>query len=64
MNSVNRHICDVKKSPLKPDFPTSLNDSGFVISQGFYFHKTKTLAKISEFTVAFLSVRQMLRLIV
>ena len=33
------------------DFPISRNDSVFAISGEFYFHETKTLEKIYEFTV-------------
>ena len=51
-NSFKRHICHVKNLRLGHDLPSSVNR---VISRGFYFekfHETKTLAKISEFTVS------------
>ena len=54
VNSVKRHICDVKNSRLRPDLPTSVN----TISLEFYFHETshifrknKPFSKMSELTV-------------
>ena len=38
-NSFNKHICEVKNSGQEHDLPTSVNDSYFDISQGFYFIK-------------------------
>ena len=50
--SVKRHICDAKNSQLCHGLRMLVNDkSDFGTSQGFYFHETKTLAKISKFTV-------------
>ena len=62
MNSVKRHICDVTKSQLRQDLPSSVNNRDFTISPVFYFHETSHLMrnfvkiklsrKISEFTVS------------
>ena len=39
-NSVKRHICDVKKSQLGHDLPTSVNDRAIsLIREGFIFTK-------------------------
>ena len=61
MNSVKRHIYDVKNSQLEHDPPTSVNVKyDFAILRGFYFsqnfanaqfRENRALAKISEFTV-------------
>ena len=57
-NSVKRHNCDVKNSRLGHDLPTSVNDrvilsfrEGYILTKLRKFHESKTLAKISEFTV-------------
>ena len=57
MNSVKRHICDVKNSQLGHDLPISVNDrvispfaNGFIFAYG-KFREYKVPAKISEFTI-------------
>ena len=63
---MKRHICDVKNSRLRYDLPISINDR--VISpfcEDFIFakiRKTKTLAKISEFTVVSNQIEDFIRL--
>ena len=58
-NSVKRHICDAKNLRLGHDLPISVNDrvispfrEDFIFTKLAKFRKNKTLAKISEFTVA------------
>ena len=40
VNSIKRHISDVKNSQLRQDLPISINERAIFISRGFYFHET------------------------
>ena len=58
VNSVKRHICEVKNTQLRHDLPASVNDrvilpfrEGYIFTYA-KFHEIKTLAKIFEFTVS------------
>ena len=47
--SIERHICEVKKSLLWHDLPISVNDRViFTISGGFYFHETSHLRSFTK----------------
>ena len=63
VNSLKRHICDVKILRLGHDLPISVKDrvirniARILFSRKFAFCENKTFSKISEFTVFFFSFR-------
>ena len=51
VNSIKRHICDIKNSRLGHDLPISVNDRMISPFWEGYICENKTLVEISEFTV-------------
>ena len=66
MNSIKRHISDVKNSQLRQDLPISINERVILpFPEGFFsrnfayvkYRKNKVLARISKFTAYTFPVR-------